>query len=220
MSDLRVVGAGLGRTGTHSLKVALERLLGAPCYHMAEVFKRPQDIPVWNAAIKGEPIDWRALFADYAAVVDWPAAAFWPQIAEVFPDAIILLSVRDADGWWKSASGTIFSMGLRKPRPDDDAGRGLPSHLPPGFPQMVSGMFRDTFSPDYLEEAAAKAAFDRHNADVRKRAPANRLVEWRVTDGWAPLAAALGVPVPDEPFPLTNTSEQFRARAGLDRPSP
>jgi hypothetical protein len=187
---------------------------------MAEVFKRPQDVAVWNAAIKGEPIDWRALFADYAAVVDWPAAAFWPQIAEVFPDAIILLSVRDADGWWKSASGTIFSIGLRKARPDGDAGGGPPSHLPPGLPQMVTGMFSNTFTPDYVQEAAAKAAFDRHNADVRKRAPAKRLVEWRVTDRWGPLCAALGVPVPDEPFPVTNTSEQFRKRAGLDGPSP
>ena len=214
MSDLRVIGAGLGRTGTHSLKLALERLLGAPCYHMAEVFKRPQDIPVWTAAIKGQPVDWRALFADYAAVVDWPAAPFWPQIAEVFPDAIILLSVRDADGWWKSASRTIFEISQRAPAPDGRPGPG------PGFLQMVTSMFRNTFTPDYREETAAKAAFDRYNADVRKRAPANRLVEWRVTDGWAPLCAALGVPVPEEPFPVTNTSEEFRSRAGLDGPSP
>jgi hypothetical protein len=213
MPDLRVIGAGLGRTGTHSLKVALERLLRAPCYHMAEVFKRPQDIPVWQSAINGQPVDWRALFADYAAVVDWPAAAFWPQIAEVFPDAIILLSVRDADGWWKSASRTIFEVSKRPPVPDGAPGPG------PGFVQMVNSMF-STFTPDYREESAAKAAFDRHNADVRKRAPASRLVEWTTADGWGPLCAALGVPVPEEPFPVTNTSEQFRARIGLDGPSP
>jgi hypothetical protein len=81
-------------------------------------------------------------------------------------------------------------------------------------------MFGKTFTPDFLQEAAAKAAFDRHNADVRKRAPAGRLVEWRAADGWGPLCAALGVPVPDEPFPVSNTSEQFRARAGLNEPSP
>jgi len=210
MPELRVIGAGLGRTGTHSLKLALERLLGGPCYHMAEVFKRPQDVPIWHGASRGGQVDWRALFSGYAAVVDWPAAAFWPQIAEVLPDAIILLSVRDADGWWKSASGTIFAIYQRPPKPDDN----------PDFKPMLADMFGKTFTPDFLQEAAAKAAFDRHNADVRKRAPAGRLVEWRAADGWGPLCAALGVPVPDEPFPVSNTSEQFRARAGLNEPSP
>jgi hypothetical protein len=206
MADLRVIGAGLGRTGTHSLKLALERLLGAPCYHMAEVFGRPQDIPIWLAAAKGERVDWRALFADYAAAVDWPPAAYWSQLAQAFPDAIIVHSVRDADGWWKSASKTILEIYQRPAKPDDH----------PGFKAMLAEMFGNTFTPDFLEETAAKAAFDRHNADVRKRAPANRLVEWRATDGWGPLCAALGVPVPAEPFPVSNTSEEFRARAGLD----
>jgi hypothetical protein len=206
MSELRVIGAGLGRTGTLSLKLALERLLGAPCYHMAEVFERPQDIPIWHAAAKGEPVDWRALLDGYAAAVDWPPSAYWSQLAEVFPDATILLSVRDADAWWKSASNTIFATYKRGPKPDDH----------PGWRPMLADMFGNTFTRGFLEEAEAKAAFDRHNADVRKRAPANRLVEWRVSDGWGPLCAALGVPVPDEPFPVTNTSEQFRARAGLD----
>jgi hypothetical protein len=205
MANLRVIGAGLGRTGTHSLKLALEKLLGAPCYHMAEVFRRPQDIPIWSAAAKGERVDWRALFDGYAAAVDWPPAGYWSQIAEVFPDAIILLSTRDADSWWKSASRTIFAIQQREPKADDN----------PAFKPMISEMFSNTFTPDFLQEAPAKAAFDRHNADVRKRAPANRLVEWRATDGWGPLCAALGVPVPAEPFPVSNTSEQFRARANL-----
>lgn len=210
MSDLRVIGAGLGRTGTHSLKLALERLLGGPCYHMAEVFRRPPDVPIWHAAAKGEPVDWRALLSGYAAAVDWPPAGFWSQLADVFPGAIIVLSVRDADDWWKSASSTIFEIYKRPPKPDDN----------PAFKPMLGAMFGNTFTPNFLEEAAAKAAFDRHYADVRKRAPANRLVEWRVTDGWGPLCAALGVPVPDEPFPVSNTKEQFRARAGLDGSSP
>src|SRR4029079_12856810 len=167
MSNLRVIGAGLGRTGTHSLKLALERLLGAPCYHKAEVFQRPQDIPIWHAAANGERVDWHALFADYAAAVDWPPAAFWPQIADAFPDAVIVLSVRDAAGWWKSASSTIFATYQRGPKPDDH----------PGWRDMITTMFSNTFTPDFLDETAAKAAFDRHNADVRKRAPANRLIE-------------------------------------------
>ncbi len=208
MSNLRVIGAGLGRTGTHSLKLGLERLLGARCYHMAEVLPRPQDIPIWHAALKGERVDWHALFADYAAAVDWPAAAFWSQIADAFPDALIVLSVRDAASWWQSASSTIFAMYQRDPKPGD----------PPGWRDMITDMFGNTLTPNFLDEAAAKEAFDRHNADVRKRAPANRLLEWHPRDGWGPLAAALGVPVPGEPFPVSNTSEQFRTRAGLGRP--
>jgi hypothetical protein len=210
MSALRVVGAGLGRTGTHSLKIALERLLGAPCYHMVEVFQRPPDIAVWHAAAKREPVDWHKLFDGYAAVVDWPAAAFWSEIAEAFPDAVILLSVRDAESWWKSATRTIFDTFRR--------GRGTGPPQLPAFPAMLTDLFKNTFTPDFLDEAAAKAAFDRHTEDVRKRAPANRLVEWRAQDGWGPLCTALGVPVPDEPFPVSNTTEEFRARAHLDAP--
>jgi hypothetical protein len=210
MSQLRVVGAGLGRTGTHSLKIALEKLLGAPCYHMMEVFKRPADMPVWRAAANGQLPDWHELFDGFAAVVDWPAAPFWPQIAEAFPDAIILFSYRDTDGWWKSATRTIFEGFRRERGPADNPA------FPPAFPAMVTDLFTKTFTPDFLQEGAAKAAFERHNADVRARAPKNRLVEWRAQDGWGPLCAALGVPVPSEPFPVTNTTADFRARAHFD----
>ena len=206
MSALRVVGAGLGRTGTHSLKVALERLLGGCCYHMAEVSQRPQDIPVFHAAARGEPVDWRKLFAGCTAAVDWPASAFWPHLAEAFPDAIILFSVRSADSWWKSASRTIFEVFDRGPGPKS----------PPGWHAMMTEVFARTFTSNYADEAAAKAAFDRHTADVRARAPAGRLVEWQAQDGWGPICAALGLAVPSEPFPVTNTAEQFRAQTRLD----
>src|SRR5262245_30449351 len=105
---LRVVGAGLGRTGTMSLKVALERLLGGPCHHMMEVFAHPEQVPYWRAAARGDMPDWNQVFAGYAAGVDWPMCAYWKEIATAFPDALVLFSVRDADGWWKSASETIF----------------------------------------------------------------------------------------------------------------
>jgi hypothetical protein len=214
MSQLRVVGAGLGRTGTHSLKIALEKLLGAPCYHMVEVFKRPPDMDVWRAAANGKLPDWHKLFDGYAAVVDWPAAAFWSEIAEAFPDAVILFSYRDADAWWKSVTRTIFE-GFRREEPPADAP--VNPRVNPAFVPMVTDLFTKTFTPDFLQEAPAKAAFERHNADVRKRAPKNRLVEWQAKDGWGPLCAALGVPVPGEPFPLTNTTEEFRARTNLGK---
>ena len=193
---LRVVGAGLGRTGTMSLKLALERLLGAPCYHMAEVFAHPEHVPLWHAAARGEAVDWHRLFRGYAAAVDWPVASFWPEVSEAFPDAVILHSVRDPESWWKSASGTIF------PASRDASGE---------WRAMIEAMFASRFTSALDDERACIEAFERHNADVRARAPKERLVEWRASDGWGPLCAALGVAVPDEPFPRTNTSEEFQA---------
>src|ERR1700756_2132881 len=106
---LRVVGAGLGRPGTLSLKLALEQLLGGRCYHMIETFERPDDGPVWIAAHAGEAVDWDAFLAEYVATVDWPGCDFWEPLAAANPDALVLLSVRDsAAAWWKSASATIF----------------------------------------------------------------------------------------------------------------
>lgn len=204
---LQVVGAGLGRTGTTSLKLALERLLAAPCYHMTETRKRPDDRLIWKTAFEGASIDWVAMFDGYAATVDWPGAGVWHEISAAFPDALILLSVRDVDAWWRSASQTIFpSIASQAPHPE--SGRTTSDGMADAMIQR--------FTPDYLDEDAAKAAYLAHNDDVRASVDPARLVEWQPGDGWQPLADALGVPVPDEPFPHTNTTDQFRAAAGLD----
>jgi hypothetical protein len=197
---LRVVGAGLGRTGTMSLKLALERLLGAPCYHMAEVFVHPEHIPVWHAAARGEPVDWRRLFAGYAAAVDWPVGSFWPEVSAAFPDALILLSTRSAESWWQSASQTIF--------PTSAKAAGTAWHA------MWLELAKNRFTPRLDDKAAAIAAYERHNADARARAPKDRLLEWTARDGWAPLCRALGVAVPDEPFPHANSTEEFLGQHG------
>ncbi len=203
---LRVVGAGLGRTGTMSLKLALETLLGGPCYHMLETFVRPDHISMWRDAIAGKTPDWDELFDGFVACVDWPAAAFWRELSEKYPDAPILFSVRDADSWWTSADRTILDGAFRRfTGPADD-----PWHA------MVTELFRETFTESFLDEDEAKAAFERHNETVRREGPAGRLVEWTPGDGWEPLCSALGVPVPDEPFPHVNTTDEFRGRAGWD----
>jgi len=197
--SLRAIGAGVGRTGTTSLKVALERLLGAPCYHMFEVFPRRAHLERWTAAARGAPVDWHALFDGFSATVDWPAAAFWKELSEVFPDSIILLSTRaSAESWWKSASETIFRRAT--------AERGGP------IATMVDAIFETRFTRALLDRDAAIAAYERHNADVRATAPPARLVEWTPEDGWGPLCKALGVPVPAEPFPHANTTDEFNAR--------
>lgn len=189
-----------------SLKLALEKLLGGPCYHMLEVFPRPDHIAMWRGVLEGKKPDWDRLFDGYVAAVDWPAAAFWHDIADAYPDAIILLSTRDTDSWWRSADGTILEGAFRRfPGEADDPWR-----------VMVTKLFEETFTPNYLDEDAAKQAYQRHNADVRATAPKDRLVDWKIGEGWEPLCAALGLAVPDEPFPHANTTEDFRGRAGWD----
>lgn len=201
---LRIVGAGLGRTGTHSLKLALEQLLSGRCYHMLEVFDRQQDIPVWQAAAAGDAPDWNAFLGEYVACVDWPAAAFWQELAEANPDALVLLSERDVDAWWTSCSNTIFSAEMLARYPDPES---------PGWPH---DLIRARFTPRWRDEHEAKSAYLRHNQAVRAHVPAGRLVEWRPGDGWAPICAALGVPVPAEPFPHVNSTAEFRAMLGFD----
>lgn len=198
---IRVVGAGLGRTGTHSLKLALENLLGGPCYHMLEVLGHPEHLPIWEQAGKGQMPDWSALLAGYEAIVDWPGASFWREMAEAFPDAVILLSTRaDAETWWTSANATIFQVIT-----------GLPADTEDPFANMWRAIAENRFTPRTDDHDAAIAAYERHNADVRATADPSRLVEWQPGDGWEPLCAALGVDVPDEPFPHVNTTDDFRA---------
>lgn len=206
---LRVVGSGLGRTGTMSLKLALEQLLGGRCYHMLECFERPEHPPVWHRAMHGEPVDWHELLDGYEAAVDWPAAACWKEVAEAFPDAIILHSERPADAWWRSADRTILE-GFKKPRDEWDE----PGTNP--WWDMAVSMFEQRFTPDFLDRDAAMAAVDAWNADVRATADPDRLVIWQTGDGWGPICDALGIAVPDQPFPHTNTTEEFRDRAGFD----
>ena len=201
---LRIVGAGLGRTGTHSLKLALEQLLGGPCYHMVEVFGHQDHVPLWHAALNDESVDWNVLFDGYVATVDWPSCGVWESIAAANPDALVLLSTRaSAEQWWQSASNTIFMAS------DALAGQNEAWH------QMVMAMFR-RFTPEWPDETACKAAYERHNAHVRATVPPAKLIDWQPADGWSPLCDALGVPVPDQPFPVTNTTADFRAMAGLD----
>ena len=204
--ELRVVGAGFGRTGTASLKLALERLLGAPCYHMIEVFARPEHVPIWHSAALGRMPDWKNFLDGYVGAVDWPASAFWPELSEAFPDALIVLSVRDPEAWWQSAHETIFSHLNRVPNPEWRA--------------MIEDLFAARFCADITDREACIAAFESHNARVRATAPPARLLEWRAAQGWEPLCAALGVPVPDEPFPRVNTREEWAARRAAPPAAP
>jgi sulfotransferase family protein len=206
---LRVVGAGLGRTGTHSLKLALEQVLGGPCYHMSELIDREDDTAVWAAATRGESVDWASFLSGFKATVDWPACAFWEPIAAAHPDAVVLLSMRESpEAWWNSVERTIVQA-LQRPVPDDDAAWKERR-------QMVIAMVESTFTPDWRNRDGAIAGYIRHSDRVRESVAPERLVEWRPGDGWEPICEALGIEIPAEPFPHTNTTADFRASSGLD----
>lgn len=192
---MRVIGAGLGRTGTSSLKVALEQLLAAPCYHMIELFENLHHIPLWRAAALGNPPDWHDMLADYGATVDWPSASFWLELSEAYPEAIVLLSLRDAESWWDSAHETIFSVGDMAPETDWYA--------------MWNDILIHRFTNQLQDKQACIDAFNRHNDLVRKTIPPERLLEWFPGEGWGPICSALDLPIPDDPFPHTNIRQEF-----------
>jgi hypothetical protein len=201
--ELAVVGAGVGRTGTHSLKVALEQLLGGPCHHMVEVLGDPTQVAAWTDAIEGRPVDWSAVLAKYRAIVDWPGGSFWPELSSANPDALVLLSVRDPEAWYRSASNTIF-LGFDR----------VPPELAPWMASLRQ-LMHDRFCDDLDDPTAMIDAFERHNQAVRDAIPAARLLEWTPGDGWDPICDRLGLPVPTEPFPVTNTTDEFRQMIGL-----
>ena len=204
--SIAVVGAGVGRTGTHSLMLALEQLLGGPCHHMTEVLGNPAQVPGWMAAIDGQPVEWPTLLTGYRAVVDWPGSAFWPELSAAYPDALVLLSVRDPEDWYRSASNTIFVA---------------MNHAPPEAKPWMDSVYRllgERFCNRFDDPTAMMDAFEVHNDTVRREVPADRLLEWTPADGWTPICERLGVAVPAEPFPVTNSTAEFRAMIGLGEP--
>lgn len=201
---LSVVGAGLGRTGTNSLKLALEQLLGGPCHHMFEVFTKPEQKEAWTRVVRGEPVDLAEVLSDYRASVDFPSCVYWRELLADNPDALVLLSVRESpEVWYRSASRTILP--------------GMQLSLEGGDPWLTAfaAMLGERFSRDFDDPQAMMDAYQRHNDAVRAEVPPDRLLEWQPTDGWKPICERLGLPVPAEPFPVTNTTEDFRTMAGL-----
>jgi len=195
---LKIVGAGFGRTGTLSLKSALEKLGFGPCYHMFEVVERPAHIEMWHRLAYGGSMDWDLLFKDFQSAVDWPAARYWRELADYYPDAKVLLSLRDPESWYKSVTDTIY--------------RGLTMRIPDKAPEprkLQAAMARkivleDTFDGRFEDKAYAIEVFNRHNQAVRDSIDPARLLVFDAKEGWPPLCRFLGVAQPDEPFPRLN----------------
>jgi hypothetical protein len=196
---LSVISAGFGRTGTMSLKLALEQLGFGPCHHMIEVIENGgAQVPLWNDALAGKP-DFAAIYAGYKSAVDWPTAAFWQELAGTYPDAKIVLSSRSPQSWYNSISETILATVWAPEK--------WPAPAVEWF-KMVTKVLERSFG-DAKDKDAIIAAFNAHEAAVKAAIPAERLLVHSAKDGWEPLCAFLGVPVPGTPYPRTNSKEEF-----------
>ena len=216
---MRVVGAGFGRTGTTSLKAALEELGFGPSYNLSEVFANPEHVGFWEAAgcPTREGLDWEGFLAGYEVAVDWPACSFYEELMEAFPEAPVILTVRDPAPWYESTRSTIYELRRLTAGPlPVRAAFALAGLFAPGVAGTVRLadrlVWEDTFDGRFEDRAYAMEVFERHNEAVRRRVPPERLLVFDVREGWAPLCYFLGVEAPDEPFPRLNEAREMRRR--------
>lgn len=200
---LKVIGSGFGRTGTKSIKEALEVLGFGPCHHMYEIVENLDQLPNWQALVDGQDRDLSSVYEGYSSQVDWPGAHFWRQSMDAFPDAKVLHSVRPAEKWWASFDRTIGKLLDAYPSMD----------VPPPIQDLLdmnrNFIGEQTFGGKFRDRDAAIAAFEQRTVDVRAAVPAEKLLVFDVAEGWEPLCTFLDVPAPDTPFPHHNVRADF-----------
>lgn len=197
---IQVFGAGVGRTGTYSLKLALDQLGLGPCYHMEEVLHHmPVHVPLWSAALSGRP-DWQAIYSGYESAVDWPTAGFFRELHAAYPAARFVLTHRTPERWADSFAATIYTLiGDRHNAPPD-----MKAWL-----EMSAGVIARSGFPEGLDRDALMERFVAHNDAVKATIPAERLLVYEVREGWAPLCEFLDMPVPAQAFPRSNDRAEF-----------
>lgn len=198
---MKVIGAGFGRTGTLSLKTALEELGMVKCYHMFELFRRPGDSWVWNDALDGKPVDWQKLFQGYQAIVDWPGCTFYKELMAEYPDAKVVLSVRDPEKWYESVLTTIYRLTSTW---EYAVIWFFVPHMRRTYAMNQKGIWQRTFGGRFEDREVALAVFQQHIEEVKRTVPADRLLVFDVKEGWSPLCNFLGLPIPEQPFPHRN----------------
>ena len=197
---MHVIGAGVGRTGTYSLKLAINQLGLGPCHHMeAVLLDMPAQVPLWSDALDDRP-DWRTIYHGFDSAVDWPTACFFRELATTYPTAKFILTLRDPDKWADSFAATIYKLIAERDQGPPDKQAWL---------DMAARVVERTGFPPGLGIGELRAAFIAHNDAVRATIPAERLLVYEVKDGWGPLCKFLNVPAPDEPFPKTNHRAEF-----------
>lgn len=209
---MQVIGSGFGRTGTLSLKSALETLGFKRCYHMMEVMRHPSHVKYWLAAANGEPVDWEALFSGFEAAVDFPSSIYYKEMMQAFPDAKVVHTVREPQRWYDSTLETIYQADKLPAW----AMRWLP--FVGAMARMINKAVWDgLFSGRFEERDFAIKFFDEYTQEVKRHVPSERLLIFEVKQGWEPLCAFLGVPVPDVPFPHLNDRKTMNRMLGLLR---
>ncbi|HJR81332.1 MAG TPA: sulfotransferase [Anaerolineales bacterium] len=203
---LKVIGAGFGRTGTRSLKVALEELGFGRCYHMVEVMKNPRHLKHWAQIMEGGKADWEALFQGYQAATDWPVAAYYKDLMSVYPDSKVILTVRDPERWHISIMNTLYQLSRRFTRF---------TRIIPSAHQFLNAMekaiWQGIFHNRLEDRTHAIQVFKDHIEEVKRVVPANRLLIFEARHGWEPLCAFLNVPVPvNKPYPHENDGRKIR----------
>ena len=210
--SLKVIGAGFGRTGTLSLKLALEELGLGPCYHMIEVNAHREHDALWLALARSEASDWRPMLQGYASTVDWPTTYVWKELAAANPQAKIILTLRDPDAWYASAAATIFARMIEFETLRAEALRSDPAAIDEArrrHMEMINTLIVENTFGGSLDKDNAIAVFNAHNEEVRRSVPREKLLVYEFGDGWEPLCAFLDMPVPSAPYPKVNTTEDF-----------
>jgi hypothetical protein len=216
--SIEIIGAGFGRTGTASLKIALEKLGYDKCYHMSELIQNPEKIGYWETLQKGGEPDWEDLFAGYKATVDFPGCLWYKQMMKKYPDAKVILTVRDPEKWYKSAYDTIYQAG--------PTGMKIVLQVVALFSKKVNNMLRvftfaqktcwkEMFQDRFEDKQYAMDRFNKFNEEVMAYVPKEKLLIMNIQEGWEPLCKFLGKPVPAEAFPRVNDTEEFNNRRKL-----
>lgn len=212
---MKVIGAGLPRTATLSQKLALEQLGVGPCYHMVNVLGDLSQAEYWLDALDGKP-RWDEVLGGFQSTVDWPGGFFYKELMEQYPEAKVLLSVRDENKWdasiretvWDFRNGDSLMSNLAQARAKVDPGWAR-------FMEMIDGLLwtgNGTFADGHHTSKERIAAMQKHNEEVKATVPSDRLLVWTASDGWEPLCEFLELPVPSEPFPNVNDKKDFAER--------
>jgi len=217
--SLKVIGTGLGRTGTYSLKLAIEQLGVGKCYHMVELFQQPERLKYFKKAEKGEEVNWNELFNGYKAAVDYPVARYYKQITEFYPEAKVIHTLRDPDEWYESASATIFwaskpyslrilKLAVHLPF-SSEARRRIPVLM---YNRKLSEL---EFGKDLENKEKVIKRYNKHYEEVIKKISDDRLLLFDPKSGWEPLCRFLKLPVPLIPYPKSNTRKEFLDRVNI-----